>query len=465
VVELRQSPTDTPDLRAALNPDHVVIVGASSRSSNAGRSFVRALRAARYPGRLSVVNRGAETVLGATGYADLSDLPTVPDLAVLALPAELVPSALESAGAAGIRTVHCFSGGFGERPEPASQALQQRIVATADAQGIALIGPNCMGLYRPSAGLAFRADQPMLAGNVALISQSGGVAIALIHQLAARGVGIATAVSFGNGAQLGAGRLAASVSDAQCSGVVGVYVESANEPDLLDRLGRIAKDRRVVLCVGPGSPASLAASARHTGQPGGPWTEPVVVPEGITLVDTVEELVGALAWFSGEPRPGAAPSVSFVTISGGIGVLAVNELERAGVQVVEPSPHVRARIEALVPGGLVVARNPVDLGVSYLSRKVATGTLAALREDPAVELTVFHLVWDHLVDVDAQAPGYAEGYLELVAAHATAGTDTAVYFPRLTDDASEQQARRRLRDRGVRVFDTVTEVAAALSTR
>lgn len=451
-------------LRHAFDPDHVVVVGASNRSSNAGLSFVRALRAARFPGRLSVVNRNAERVLRAAGYKHLGDLPTVPDLAILAVPGDLVPQALEEVAAHGIKAVHCFSGGFAERGDPDRVALQHRVANLAREHDIALIGPNCMGIYRPSAGLAFRADQPMLAGNVALVSQSGGVAIAVVHQLAVRGVGISTAVSFGNAAQLGAGRLANAVADAHVPGVVGVYVESANEQDLAEELARVAKTHRVVLFVGPGSGAAHAASARHTATPGGLWRDADEPTPGVTVVDNLEAFVGALEWFSPDPEPGPPPTVAFATISGGIGVLAATQLGRAGVSLAQPSEETRTEIESILPGGLVVGRNPVDLGVSYLSRKVAARTLTALRKDRAVELTIFHMVWDHLVDVDAQSPGYAEGYLELVASHATDRRDLAVYFPRLVEDASEGEARRRLRNRGVRVFETFAEVSAALST-
>jgi acyl-CoA synthetase (NDP forming) len=451
-------------LRRAFDPDHVVVVGASNRSSNAGLSFVRALRAARFPGRLSVVNRNAERVLRAAGYRSLTELPTVPDLAILAVPGELVPEALEEAAAHGIKAVHCFSGGFAERATPDRAALQDRIVGIAREHGIALIGPNCMGIYRPRAGMAFRADQPMLAGNVALVSQSGGVAIAVVHQLAARGIGISTAVSFGNAAHLGAGALAGAVADAHVSGVVGVYVESANEPELLEELSRVAKSQRVVLYVGPGSPSAHAASARHTAAPGGRWRDPAEPAPGVTVVDTLEAFVGALEWFSADPEPGPPPTVAFATISGGIGILAATELERAGVDLVQPTEETRVEIESILPGGLMVGRNPVDLGVSYLSRKVAARTLTALRKDQGVELTIFHLVWDHLVDVDVHSPGYADGYLELIASHAGDRRDMAVYFPRLVEDDTEREARRRLRNRGVRVFETFTEVSAALST-
>ena len=239
-------------LVAALDPDHVVIIGASNRSSNAGLSFVRAFRAARFPGRLSVVNRSGENVMGAKGYQQLAQLPSPPDLAIIALPGDRVLDAFQDAVDSGVKAVHVFSGGFAERMDPDREAQQRRLAELAETAGVAMIGPNCMGLYRPSAGIAFRADQPMRAGAVSIVSQSGGVAIAAVHQLSARGVGVSTVVSFGNGAQLGAGRLADALAAHRSSGVIGVYVESANEPDLLDRLARLAKSRLSMVAVQPG---------------------------------------------------------------------------------------------------------------------------------------------------------------------------------------------------------------------
>ena len=302
----------------------------------------------------------------------------------------------------------------------------------------------------------------MLAGNVSLVSQSGGVAIAAVHQLAARGIGVSTVVSFGNAAQLGAGRISEVISAHGEADLVGVYVESANEPDLLDRLAAVAKSQRVVLFVGPTSPAGEAASARHTGAPGGTWPEAAEIPDGVTLVASLEAFVGAMTWFASDPNPGPAPAVAFVTISGGIGVLAASELERNGVRLAQLSDETRAQIEGLLPGGLIVARNPVDLGVSYLSRKVVARTLAALRTDPNVEVTLFHLIWDHLVDVDRQSPGYAEGFLRLLIDHSCQGNDLAVFFPRMVDDEEENSVRRRLRQAGIRVLESIHEIADAL---
>ncbi|MGW6456124.1 CoA-binding protein, partial [Streptomyces sp. NPDC055078] len=226
------------DARSALlAPRSVAVVGASNRPSNAGLSFVRALRAAHFPGRLLAVNRDGSDVEGALGAASLRELSEAPDLAVLALPAPLVPGAVQEAAEAGVRALHVFTGGFAELGGAGPPAAQDRLARLCDEAGIALIGPNCMGLYRPRAGLAFREDQPMLDGPVAVVSQSGGVAITAVHQLAARGLGVSTAISFGNGAQLGAGALAELLADAGEHSVLAVHVESANEPDLADRLG------------------------------------------------------------------------------------------------------------------------------------------------------------------------------------------------------------------------------------
>jgi len=156
-----------------LDPRHVVVVGASNRASNAGRSFVIALRAAGFGGRLSVVNRDGADVEGAAGVTSVHALETVPDLAILSVPASLAVDAARDLGRAGVRFVHAFTGGFAELGTSDAVDLQRELVSTCDAAGVTLIGPNCMGVYRPRAGIAFRADQPMLDGSVGLVAQSG----------------------------------------------------------------------------------------------------------------------------------------------------------------------------------------------------------------------------------------------------------------------------------------------------
>lgn len=460
-MELTPHTSAEESLARALDADHVVVVGASNRSSNAGLSFVRALRAARFSGRLSVVNRDGDSVLGATGHRDLAELAIPPDLVILSLPADRVEDALAAAIGAGASAVHVFSGGFAERGDPARAEQQERLAAMAEDAGIALIGPNCMGLYRPSAGLAFRADQPMLSGPVSIVSQSGGVAIACVHQLAARDVGVSTVVSFGNGAQMRAGRIADALTRHGEEGVLGVYVESANEPDLLERLERLAKSRPVVLCVGTSSPTATAAAALHTGAPGGPWAPPGSAA-GVVVASTLEAFTAALDRASRQPAP-ADCSIALLTISGGVGVLLASAMEQHGLTLAELDEHTKTSIEGIIPGGLLSAANPVDLGASYLSRKVIARSLAALTADENVELILFHLIWDHLVDVERQAPGYADGFLQLLQDHADQHHNLAVYLPRMVDDEDERFVRRRLRRAGITVFETVNECVGGLA--
>jgi hypothetical protein len=114
-------------------------------------------------------------------------------------------------------------------------------------------------------------------------------------------------------------------------------------------------------------------------------------------------------------------------------------------------------------GGLVRAENPVDLGPRYLSRKVVACTLAALRADDRVDVTIFHLTWDHLLDVDRANPGYAAGYLDLLLTHGASADDFCVYFPRVLDDLAEHEVRTKLRAAGIPVFDNWDTIAPTLA--
>ena len=445
-----------------LNPRHIAVIGASNRPSNAGRSFVVALRAAGFSGRLSVVNRDGADVDGAAGATSVNALGTVPDLAILAVPAPLAVDAVRELGRAGVRLVHAFTGGFAELGTPDAVDLQRELVSVCHAAGVTLLGPNCMGIYRPRAGLAFRADQPMLDGSVGLVAQSGGVVINTAHQLAAMGVGISTAVSFGNGAQRAAGHWAEQVSATGEQSVLGVYIESANEPDLLDRLAKAAIQQPVIVCAGPSGAEAAAAAARHTGAVGGAAI-PREWPPGVVAVRSAEQLMAALAWYARRPLPPTPVRAAIVTISGGVGVAAASALTRAGAVLAQPADATRRAVHEVAGGGLVRAENPVDLGPRYLSRKVAARTLAALRADSGVDVTVFHLTWDHLLDVDRANPGYANGYLDLLLAHGADANDFCIFFPRVLDDLAEHEARTRLRAHGIPVFDNWDAIAAILA--
>jgi hypothetical protein len=138
-------------------------------------------------------------------------------------------------------------------------------------------------------------------------------------------------------------------------------------------------------------------------------------------------------------------------------------MELHGLTLAGLGEDTKSSIEAIIPGGLLVAANPVDLGASYLSRKVIARTLAALTTDESVELILFHLIWDHLIDVDRQAPGYADGFLRLLIDHADQHQNLAVYFPRMVDDEEEVAVRRCLRRAGITVFETVHECVGGLA--
>jgi acyl-CoA synthetase (NDP forming) len=276
------------------------------------------------------------------------------------------------------------------------------------------------------------------------------------------GIGISTGVSFGNGAQRAAGHWAEQLSATGEQSVLGVYVESANEPDLLERLAKAATQQPVIVCVGPAGGAAAAVAARHTGAVGGDAI-PQEWPPGVVAVRATEQLTAALAWYARRPLPPAPARTAVVTISGGVGVAAVAALTRAGAVLAQPAEATLRAVRDAAGGGLVRAENPVDLGPRYLSRKVAARTLAALRADAGVDVTVFHLTWDHLLDVDRANPGYAAGYLDLLLSHGSNADDFCVYFPRVLDDLSEHDVRAVLRARGIPVFDSWDAIAPTLA--
>ena len=434
-------------------PSSVAVVGASTRPGNAGASYVRALLAAKYDGALAVVHPSGEAVAGVESFASATEMLTPPELGIVAVPAARVGPAVVDLAAAGCRAVHVFSGGYAELGGD-GVVRQRELVAAAAANGVALLGPNCMGIHRPASRLTFRSDLPVLEGDVAVVAQSGGVAMALVHKLAARGIGTSAVVSFGNGAALGAGWWAHAVASLPDTRAVVVHVESQGDDELESFLADEQRGRPVYV-LRPTGDGWHRAAARHTGAPGG---RGALAIDGIATFHDVDGLCDAIEVDARRPATARDRRLAYVTVSGGIGVLAAADCAAAGTPLASIPADVRAAVEALDGSPLVAGGNPIDLGPRFLSRRLLAGTIDTLVREDAVDGVVVHVPWDSVSDVDAVQPGYADRFLATIEALA-ARTWLIAHLPFL-GLPGEDAARARLREAGVAV---VAAPAAAVT--
>ena len=250
-----------------LKPRSVAVVGATDRPG-AGRMIVESLGSIGFTGQIYPVNPKYQTVLNHVCYPSLADLPAPPDVVVFCIRNPLVPEQLRLAVKHGARAAVIYDGGFAELGGEGAK-LQAEIAGLCREAGVAVCGPNCMGILNPTARVTTYKQSVMntagLAGNVGLISQSGSVCIAMLSDL--RRFGISLSISSGNEAVTRATDYLEYLIDDPATKIIASFLETVREPDrfvaALDRAAAAGKPV-VVLKVGR-SERTRRAITSHTG--------------------------------------------------------------------------------------------------------------------------------------------------------------------------------------------------------
>ena len=250
-------------LERLLRPRSVAVVGATDRDGSYGAQALISLQAIGYPGEVWGVNPGRNEVLGRPCVPSLADLPEAVDAVVVAIPAAGVPDVIEQAGALGCGGAVVFSAGFAEVAD--GTALQAQLTAAAERHALPVCGPNCNGIVAAHSCTALWGDalEPREPGAVALISQSGNVAV---NALATRrGLRFHTVIASGNQAVLGAADYLELLAGEHGLRSIALYLEDDGGPRLCQGLAACAHAgvRVVVLKVGS-SPAGARAAAAHS---------------------------------------------------------------------------------------------------------------------------------------------------------------------------------------------------------
>ncbi len=305
-VEDRDHVAVAASLRPFFTPSSVAVVGASRRRGSIGGELFRNILAADFAGAVYPVNRTAEPVAGVRAAVSVTDLPEVPDLAVVCVPGPRVLEAAEAALAAGVRALCVISSGFAEIGAEGA-ARQEELLTRVRAYGGRLIGPNCLGISVPALGLnATFAPRQLPAGRIAFSSQSGALGLALLEKAAERRLGFSAFVSIGNKADVSSNDLLEWWEEDEQTEVVLLYLESFGNPRKFGRLARRVARRKPVLALKAGTTSAGArAASSHTAALAG--TEVAVdalfQQAGVLRARTLEELVDAAAFFSAQPLP------------------------------------------------------------------------------------------------------------------------------------------------------------------
>jgi acyl-CoA synthetase (NDP forming) len=369
-----------------LRPRSVAIVGASE-SSLIARQLIGALDKFGFKGRIYPINPKYETVLGRKCYPSLRVLPGAPDVVSLCVGHKRVMESFRLLPEVGAGAAVIYDGGFGEEGEE-GRALEAELQSICREAGIALGGPNCMGIVNPPDRSTTYPMEPnsrdALTGNVGLISQSGSICIGLMSDV--RRFGFSLVVSAGNEAVVGAAQYLNWLVDDPNTKIIALFLEAVREPEpfiaALDRAASAGKPV-VVLKVGK-SERTRRAIISHTGGLAGEskvFSEVLKAHRAIE-VDELDEFTEVLAVCQGKRWP-KGRRMSIVTSSGGLASLVLDVASKARLELPPLPPETRAAAESVI--GPIGEGNPLDAWGHGDYRRNLPHALTVLNESPTTD--------------------------------------------------------------------------------
>jgi acetyltransferase len=348
---------------AFLNPTSIAVIGASSQPGKVGHDIFKNLLTQGFPGELYPVNPTHPDILGKKAYPTVTDLPSTPDMAVIVTPAATVEGVLDECGKKGIKTVVIISAGFGEIGTDEGKAREAKLKEIAKNYSINLVGPNCLGVLRPSMGMnaSFAKSLPK-TGTIALLSQSGALAVALLDQADTLQLGFSLVISMGNKAVMDeCDFLEACESDNETQ-VIGLYLESIKDGQrFLNLAKRIGQKKPIVLIKSGVTTYGQRAVSSHTGALAGSDAaiEAACIQSGIHRAKTTEEFLDILSVLQTQPTL-VSPQIAVITNAGGPGILATDKAEKSQLVLPALTPEGEESLKKVLPPAASV-HNPIDV--------------------------------------------------------------------------------------------------------
>ena len=373
-------------------PHSVVIIGVSDSPSNVARGIIENLDRFAFNGKIYLIGPKTGSLFGRDVFADVSEIPEVPDMAVILIPASGLPKALESCGKKGIDRIVIESGGFSEFGED-RESLEKEILKIAGKRRMKIIGPNCIGIVNIENGLVLPFfplyPNETKKGAISIISQSGGLvhdSMTLCHMA---NLGINKLVSIGNKLVLDENYFLEYLISDPATDIIGLYLENIRDGRrLMDLAAGTAKP--VVLLKANRSPESREIARFHTSALAGDdrIVDEAMKQAGIHRVESLKEMVDVFKVFSLKPLKGLRLAV--IARSGGHAVLSADSAYHHGFTLASFSNQFFSMLSEKTRAGVIRRTNPVDLGDVFDLNVYLEITEKALQEDGVDGVLVVH---------------------------------------------------------------------------
>jgi acetyltransferase len=439
------------NIEALFKPESVAVIGASAQEGKVGNIVLKQVINGNF--RVYAVNPKGSTACGLPLYPSVLNLPEVPDLAVLALPAGPTVGAARECVQMGVKALIAIAGGFGETGEE-GHALEMELAEMLRSSQTRLLGPNTLGVYYPAGGLdtnflPYERMRRPSKGNIAVLSQSGSAAMGELDIASMTGASISAFAGFGNRLDVNENELMDYFADDPETDVIALYLESFAAPQgFVDCCRRITPHKPIILLKAGRSEAGARAVQLHTGSLAGSdrVTDGVLKQIGVLRAyDTQEWLDVARALAFSRPIDGRR--VAVLTNGGGWGIIASDYIESTnrgiGASLAVLSEETKSRV-ARVALPYAALRNPIDLTAS-LNNEMCDVALSALQDDPGVDVILFTMGY--------QPPAVDEKLTDIIIERAKTGKKPIVVVPIGSDIVVK--AMQKFNAAGVLAYDNI----------
>jgi len=473
-------------LDAIFRPQSIAVIGASRERGQVGREIIHNLIKYEFKGAVFPVNPRANTIYSMKCYPSVTAIPDPVDLAIIVVPARIVPAIMEECGKKGVRGAIIISAAFKEVGEKGAK-LELEVAQICKKYGIRVVGPNCMGVINTEADVRMNATFAItmpIDGSIGLMSQSGALCGSILDYSMESNIGYSKFVSMGNKMDISANDLLEAWENDDAIKIILMYIESFGNPRKFTKIARSVTRKKPIIAVKSGRTlAGARAISSHTGSlaEADVATDAVFHQCGVLRVTSIEDLLDLSKAFSTQPLP-AGPRTAILTNAGGPGIMATDACISLGLEMAQLEERTKRTLREHLSEAAAI-NNPVDM--------LADGTppmyemaLDALMQDKNVDACI--VIFVHPLMTDAaqvvasirRAAGHSDKPILGVIMSAedqkcleegTGGTKFPVYrFPESAAKALAAMYRYRqikMRPEGkVRRFDSHEDAARSIIT-
>lgn len=375
-------------------PESVAIIGASTKPMKFGNWLLNSLIQFGYgnKGKIYPINPHGIDICGLKSYKELRNLPESVDLTYITVPSDKVLDNFRDCIEQKVKAVIILTSGFKETGEQKGIELEKELTKLAKESNTRIIGPNCFGVYCPEGGLTLLPGERFsrVSGDIAFISQSGGVAVELIRLANSYGLTFSKVISFGNACDITAADLVEYLAADPQTKIIGGYLEGMkNGNEFLDKIKKL--DKPFIISKGGLTEAGARASFSHTGFLASKpelWEGLSKQFPNIIKVDSNEELFETLLALYKLPPPNGR-NLGIIGGGGAIGVALADLANKMGLNIPKLSSPLKSEIQKFLPLDGSVASNPVDLGNPIYKFSTAfKNILFTMAEDQSINIII-----------------------------------------------------------------------------